>query len=269
MPEGHTIHRIARDQFAALGHRPISVTSPQGRFAGGAALVDGAVLEGIDAWGKHLFYRFDGGHVIHVHLGLFGKFFADGVEGGGSAVGGAATLRQVRLRLAGPEAAFDLTGPTACELIDAPEVKAITDRLGPDPLRPGADAGRAWAKLARRRTPIGVAIMDQSVVAGVGNVFRAESLFVQGIHPDRPSATLERAEWDALWATLVKMLRAGLRTGRIVTVPRRDPASRDGRTRYVYKQEHCARCAMPIRRWNLAGRWAYGCETCQPPWPIN
>ena len=263
MPEGHTIHRIARDQFAALGHHAVSVTSPQGRFAGGAALVDGTGLEAIDAWGKHLFYRFEGGRVIHVHLGLFGKFF--GVEGAGAAAGD--TVRQVRLRLAGPEGAFDLTGPTACELIEAPEIKAITDRLGPDPLRPGADPARAWANLTRRRTPIGVAIMDQSVVAGVGNVFRAESLFVHGIHPERPSNTLDRAEWDALWATLVKMLRAGLRTGRIVTVGRRDPAARDGRTRYVYKQEHCGRCSTPIRRWDLTGRWAYACETCQPRWP--
>ena len=261
MPEGHTIHRIARDQFAALGHHAVSVTSPQGRFAGGAALVDGTVLDGIDAWGKHLFYRFDGGGVIHVHLGLFGRFFA--VDAAPAEEG----LRQVRLRLVGPEGGFDLTGPTACELIDAPEVKAITDRLGPDPLRPGADPGRAWAKLSRRRTPIGVAIMDQSVVAGVGNVFRAESLYVHGIHPERPSETLERPEWDALWATLAKMLRAGLRSGRIVTVPRRDPAARDGRTRYVYRQEHCGRCSTAIRRWDLAGRWAYACETCQPLWP--
>jgi endonuclease VIII len=283
VPEGHTIHRIARDQFALLGHHEISVASPQGRFAEGAALVDGAILEGIDAWGKHLFYRFDGGRVIHVHLGLFGKFFASaggeaggglagggGPQGGGLAGGGGlpgATARQVRLRLTGPQGGFDLTGPTACELIDGPDVKVITDRLGPDPLRPRADPDLAWAKLARRQTPIGVAIMDQSVVAGVGNVFRAESLFVQGIHPERPSRTLERAEWEALWARLVRMLRAGLRTGRIVTVPRRDAAAADGRTRYVYKQEHCGRCATAIRRWNLAGRWAYACEACQPPWP--
>jgi endonuclease VIII len=307
VPEGHTIHRIARDHFAVLGHHAISVTSPQGRFAGGAALVDGTVLESIDAWGKHLFYRFAGGRVIHVHLGLFGKFFAvegggtaggeavdgggaageeagagggeeaaagravDGVAGAGAGGGGgtAGIRRQVRLRLAGPGGGFDLTGPTACELLDAPEIKAITDRLGPDPLRPRADPELAWAKLDRRRTPIGMTIMDQSVVAGVGNVFRAESLFVCGIHPERPSNTLERPEWDALWATLVKMLRAGVRTGRIVTVPRGDLAAGGGRTRYVYKQEHCGRCGEAIRRWNLGGRWAYACETCQRPWPVD
>jgi endonuclease VIII len=264
VPEGHTIHRIARDQFSALGHQALAVSSPQGRFAPGAALVDGGILAGIDAWGKHLFYRFDsqaqGEQQIHVHLGLFGKFFRfDGPA--------TATARQVRLRLAGPAVGFDLTGPTACEVITTEEVKAVTDRLGPDPLRRDADPARAWAKLARRRSPVGVAIMDQSVVSGVGNVFRAESLFLHGIHPERPCHTLEVADWDALWATLVRMLRAGVRTGAIVTVPRRDPTVHDGRTRYVYKQERCARCGTPVRRWDLAGRWAYACERCQPPWP--
>jgi endonuclease VIII len=256
VPEGHTIHRIARDQFAALGRQPVAVTSPQGRFAADAAVVDGQVLHRVDAWGKHLFYDFDVA-VIHVHLGLFGKFFPSTGD----------SMRQVRLRLAGATAGFDLTGPTVCDLIAAAEIKPITDRLGPDPLRRDAEPERAWKKLTRRRTPIGVAIMDQTVISGVGNVFRAESLFIHGIHPERPANTLGLGEWDALWTTLVKMLRAGVRAGLIATVPRRDPTVRDGRTRYVYKQEHCARCDTPIRRWEMAGRWAYACETCQPPWP--
>jgi endonuclease VIII len=259
VPEGHTIHRIARDQFAALGRQPVTVSSPQGRFATDAALVNGHVLQAVDAWGKHLFYDFEGHLVIHVHLGLFGKFFPVAPSPD--------TTRQVRLRLCGAAAGFDLTGPTICDLITAAEVKVITDRLGPDPLRRDADPERAWKKLARRRTPIGVAIMDQSVVSGVGNVFRAESLFLHAIHPERPAHTLEPAEWDALWATLVKMLRAGVRAGLIATVPRNDRTVHDARTRYVYKQDRCARCDTPIRRWDMAGRWAYACETCQPPWP--
>jgi endonuclease VIII len=263
VPEGHTIHRIARDQFAALGRHPVAVSSPQGRFAADAALVNGHVLRAVDAWGKHLFYGFDAqgdaSLVIHVHLGLFGKFFPIDVTAPD-------TLRQVRLRLTGNQAGFDLTGPTVCDLIGESEIKAITDRLGPDPLRRDADPERTWHKLARRRTPIGVAIMDQTVVSGVGNVFRAESLYVHAIHPERPANTLQRGEWDALWVTLVKMLKAGVRAGVIVTVPRGDRTIHDHRTRYVYKQVHCGRCGTPIRRWDMAGRWAYACETCQPPW---
>ncbi|MST31493.1 Fpg/Nei family DNA glycosylase, partial [Acidimicrobiaceae bacterium USS-CC1] len=134
------------------------------------------------------------------------------------------------------------------------------------PLRPDADGTAVWPRLARRRGPIGVALMDQSCVAGVGNVYRAEALWVHRIHPERPCATLSPEEWSGMWATLVTMLRAGLREGRIATV-RPGDAVPDGRTRWVYKQERCARCGGTVRRWDLAGRWAYACETCQPPWP--
>ncbi|MDQ6782568.1 MAG: Fpg/Nei family DNA glycosylase [Actinomycetota bacterium] len=260
MPEGHTIHRAARDHAKALAGQRVSVSSPQGRFAPGAGLVDGTELRAVDAWGKHLFYRFAGERTVHVHLGLFGKWWRHCPPP-------PETHRQVRLRLAGHDAVFDLTGPTACDLLDPSAVDAIVARLGPDPIRTDADPDLAWAKLSRRRGPVGVAIMDQSLIAGVGNVFRAEALYVQRIHPQRPALTLERDEWDALWATLVTMLRRGVRSQRIVTVNGDDPGVVDGRTRYVYKQEHCARCSTPIRRWDLAGRWAYACERCQPPWP--
>ncbi|HET9072526.1 MAG TPA: DNA-formamidopyrimidine glycosylase family protein [Acidimicrobiales bacterium] len=259
MPEGHTIHRTARDHARTLAGGPVRVTSPQGRFAAGAATLDGAFLRGIDAWGKHLFYRFEPDLTLHVHLGLYGKFWpwtpppAD-------------THRQVRLRLEGKAHGYDLTGPTACELLDPAAADAIVARLGPDPLRCDADGTTVWPRLARRRGPIGVALMDQSCVAGVGTVYRAEALWVHGIHPERPCATLSPEEWAGLWATLVTMLRAGLREGRIATV-RPGDAVPDGRTRWVYKQERCARCGRTVRRWDLAGRWAYACETCQPPWP--
>ena len=74
MPEGHTIHRAARRQRRELGGQTLRASSPQGRFAEGAAALDGRRLEGVDAVGKHLFYRFDDGEVLHVHLGLFGRF---------------------------------------------------------------------------------------------------------------------------------------------------------------------------------------------------
>ncbi|MDA8044260.1 MAG: hypothetical protein M0Z30_03335 [Actinomycetota bacterium] len=90
------------------------------------------------------------------------------------------------------------------------------------------------------------------------------------IHPNgRPSwpasATVTPVEWAGLWETLVVMQRAGVDAGRIMTVDPGDETVADGRTRYVYKQDRCARCGSPIRRWDLAGRWAYACETCQPP----
>ena len=111
--------------------------------------------------------------------------------------------------------------------------------------------------------------MDQAVVAGVGNVYRAEVLFVHGLHPEVPAREVPRETWDAMWATLVEWLRRGVRQQRIVTT---DPAEigkprsrmRRDESLYVYKRERCRRCGTEVRRWDLAGRWAYACETCQP-----
>ena len=258
MPEGHTLHRLARDHTRDLGGQVLAVSSPQGRFAAGAALLDGRRLLRVEAWGKHLFHHFEDQAVLHVHLGLYGKFWPFVPPAGD-------THRQVRLRLIGRRHGYDLTGPTACELVEPEQRDSIVARLGPDPIRTDADGGSVLPKLARRRSSIGEAIMDQSVVAGVGNVYRAESLYVNGIHPARPASDVGEAEWKALWDTLVRMLRDGVRTGRIATVDPTDPAAADGRTRYVYKQEFCGRCGTSIRRWDLSGRWAYACQTCQPP----
>ncbi len=74
MPEGHTLHRLAGELSATFAGRAVRVTSPQGRFAESAALVDGSVVTGAEAWGKHLFVAFEGGRFVHVHLGLYGTF---------------------------------------------------------------------------------------------------------------------------------------------------------------------------------------------------
>ena len=76
MPEGHTLYRLAREQSALFAGRPVHVTSPQGRFDGGAALLDGRVLDEVFSYGKHLFARFGSDH-LHVHLGLYGAFGYD------------------------------------------------------------------------------------------------------------------------------------------------------------------------------------------------
>ncbi len=146
----------------------------------------------------------------------------------------------------------------------------IRARLGPDPLRRDADRERAWDALRRRTAPIGAALIDQKVVAGVGNVFRAEALFINRVDPGLASRELDRARFDALWDTVVRMLGEGFRTGRIVTV---DPAEL-GKTRrqmrpedwrYVYRRTGlpCRRCGTPVRSEPLAGRIVYFCPVCQ------
>ena len=262
MPEGHTLHRLALDHTRDFRNRVLRVSSPQGRFEC-AALLDGTKFLRAEAHGKHLFHRYAGSRVVHVHLGLFGKFR----RFPGRAPEPRDTVR-MRLVRDEPLLTLDLTGPTACALLTRGEERALRARLGEDPLRDDADPERVWKKLQRRRGPLGVALMDQALIAGVGNVYRAEALFVHRLHPLLPSNALTRAQFDALWPWLVEALERGVRDRGIITVPAAFGKPR-GRLRrservHIYKADACPACRGPVRRWDLAGRWAYACERCQP-----
>ncbi|MFE7772879.1 Fpg/Nei family DNA glycosylase [Streptomyces sp. NPDC057445] len=274
MPEGHTIHRLAADYRERFGGRSVRVTSPQGKFTDSAALLDGTVLECTEAHGKHLFLGFGGsggdsaGEWIHIHLGLFGK-----VNFGDAPV--PPPTETVRLRLANPESYVDLRGPTTCSLITDPEKRAIHDRLGPDPLRPADGPDRAWDRISRSRTSIAALLMDQKVVAGVGNVYRAEVLFRHGIDPYRAGRDLTEREWAAVWADLVLLMREGVRNNRIDTVrPEHTPEAMDRPPRvddhggevYVYRRAAlpCHICGGEVRTAGLAARNLFWCPACQP-----
>ncbi|KAF4406001.1 Fpg/Nei family DNA glycosylase [Streptomyces lycii] len=267
MPEGHTIHRLAAEHRTRFGGRPVRASSPQGKFADGAALVDGQVLETAEAHGKHLFLGFPGDTWVHIHLGLFGKL------GLGPAPAPPPT-DTVRLRLRNDEHYADLRGPTACALLTGTDKQAVHDRLGPDPLRPGDDGERAWRRISRSRSSIAGLLMDQKVVAGVGNVYRAEVLFRHGIDPYRAGRDLSRAEWDAVWADLRALMREGVRNNRIDTVrPEHTPEAMGRPPRvddhggevYVYRRADrpCHICASPVRTAGLAARNLFWCPTCQ------
>jgi formamidopyrimidine-DNA glycosylase len=251
VPEGHEIHGLALEHARDLAGRRIAVSSPQGRHPELSAVLDGHLLEQVEAYGKHLFYTWRDAPFLHIHLGLIGSFEHHSAPP-------PAPRQSVQLRLASSQAAADLVGATTCELLRAPDRQAILDRLGPDVLAADADPERAWQRLTRRALPIGVALLDQRILAGVGNVYRAEALFVCGIHPARPTTSLQRTEFDHLWTTLVRMLRQGVADRRINTV---HPSEGDGL--YVYKQPHCRRCGGPVRMWSMGVRRTYACETCQ------
>ena len=266
MPEGHTLYRLAREQHAAFAGREVHVTSPQGRFAAEAELVDGRVLDEVTSWGKHLFAVF-GPDVVHVHLGLYGKY----TSGRGLPPEPRGALR---MRWEGPgedgEGVWtDLRGATACELLTDGEMGLILDRLGPDPLRK-SDPGKAWARISRSRVTIGALLMDQAVLAGVGNVYRAEVLFRQRISPFRPGRELTEAEWTAMWADLVTLLKAGVRAGRIITTRPEDRTKKRGTpgrvdASYVYRRtgQPCRICGTPVRTEVMVGRNLFWCPTCQ------
>lgn len=269
MPEGHTLHRLALDLSEAFGGRPVRVGSPQGRFAESAALVDGQPMEYAEAWGKHLFLAFSGERFVHVHLGLYGKFLI----GAGEAP---PPVGQVRLRLVGERAYADLRGATTCALITAGQRAAVVAKLGPDPLRDDADPDRAWARISRSRSPIAGLLMNQEILAGVGNVYRAELLFRHRLDPMRPGASLPKRTWTAMWTDLVELMHQGVIDNRIDTVrPEHTPEAMGRPPRvddhggevYVYRRtgQACHACGATVRTQELQGRNLFWCPRCQRP----
>lgn len=243
----------------------MAVSSPQGRFD--AASVDGQTLRRASAWGKHLFHHYDDGAIVHVHLGLYGKFteWARSVdEPLPDAVGA------VRMRMVGAEYGTDLRGPTVCEVIDEAQVADVVARLGPDPIHKDADPSWPWQRIGKSRRPIGALLMDQTIIAGVGNVYRNELLFRHGIDPYRPGQKIGEAEFAEAWTDLVELMKVGVRRGKIITVrPEHDlgaPSYGPGRPRtYVYRRagESCRVCGTSIRTAELEGRNLFWCPACQ------
>lgn len=296
MPEGHSVHRLARqldDVFA--GHR-LRVSSPQGRFAAGAALLDGRELIAANAHGKQLFARFAGGHVLRVHLGLYGAFSFGGDETyrGASSIGAPRRIGEREAYDDGAEAAYegppepvgqvmarlvsehgwaDLRGASVCEVLSMPEADAVRARLGPDPLAPGTPAsGRDEfvRRVGGTGTVIAAALMNQSLVAGVGNIYRAESLFRAGLDPWSRSRDIPQARLAALWDDICALMADGVRDGHIITTR---PGDRDGQqgpvwpahAYYTYQRQGmpCLICRTPIGLAELSARKLYWCPGCQ------
>jgi len=271
MPEGHTLFRLAAELTSTFAGHRVAVSSPQGRFAADAAVLDGSLLVGAESAGKHLFVEFDHEQYVHVHLGLIGQFTVHemGRPGGAPPPEG-----QVRLRLESRAAYADLRGAIVCDLVGRSRRDEVIAGLGPDPLQAEADPDRAWQRIRRSSRPIGDLLLDQGVVAGAGNVYRAEVLFRQRIHPLRPGKTLRVGQWRALWDDLVVLMADGVRLGRIDTVrpehtPEamgREPRADDhGGEVYVYRRtgQPCLVCEHTVRTEVLAGRNLFWCPRCQ------
>jgi endonuclease VIII len=319
MPEGHSVHRIARRFDQLFVGREVTASSPQGRFAGGATLIDGRWMTRAKAVGKHLFLGFDNELWLHVHLGLYGAWdFAGDITAPAIVPGQPVTTdepntvvgehedslssigapRRARLRISEQEnieenvAAFpaepvgavrvrllthatvaDLRGPTACEVMRADEVQAKIDTLGPDPI---VDAGRKAenrfvAAVMKRATPIGLLLMDQSVVAGIGNVYRAEILFRARLDPHTRGRDLPEKTVRALWKDWVTLLKIGVETGQMLTRDDLGPPSARGimarraNRHWVYHRtgEPCRVCGFPIVMEIMGARTLYWCPQDQ------
>ncbi|WP_029289261.1 Fpg/Nei family DNA glycosylase [Cellulomonas sp. HZM] len=307
MPEGHTVHRIARQLSADLVGEPLAVSSPQGRFAAGAARLDGQVMERATAVGKQLFCEFTSGDVLRVHLGLYGAWdfygritpIVEGQAARGSM--GAPRLRRavrmgedereqpadegglvfppppvgaVRVRLATSQSVADLRGPSACEVLGPDEVQAVVDRLGPDPASTDdldAAADVVADRVTARGVPVGQLLMDQSVVAGIGNIYRAELLFRARLDPWTPGKRVPRDVVRALWHDWAGLLADGIRDGVMIT---REDLDAEGRAaalvdpeqrHWVYRRTGlpCRVCGTPVLVEDMASRKLYRCPSCQ------
>ncbi|MFG1780714.1 DNA-formamidopyrimidine glycosylase family protein [Micromonospora sp. NPDC049048] len=247
MPEGHLVHRYAREQHAALAGQVLAVSSPQGRLDPGP--YDGRRLGAVEAYGKHLLYHVDDAPALHVHLGMRGLFLRHDDPAVPPRPG-------VRLRLAGAGVAYDLIAPIRCEPLPAGGERVLRASLGPDPLRADADGEEAVRRLDAARGAVGAALLDQAVWAGLGNAWRAELLFLAGLDPAARAVGPVSAR--RLWELAVEYLTLGRDAGQVVS----DPAAPD--ERWVYKRPTCRRCGAVVRAWQLGGRTAYACPVDQP-----
>lgn len=312
MPEGHSVHRIARQFARSFTGAPVAVTSPQGRFAQGAARLDGHGIVQARAVGKQMFLEFDHHLWLRVHLGMYGAWdFAGDIavnpvspaERGSRVVGanedspwsiGAPRrtrlrmaeserlqpeidawppepIGQVRVRLLTPTAVADLRGPTVCEVQTIDEVDATIAKLGPDPLVDVDGEDRFVENVRRRNVAIGQLLMDQEVVAGIGNVYRAELLFRARLDPYKLGSKVPVDVARALWRDWAHLLTIGVETGHMFTMDglegddlARATASRDDR-HWVYHRagEPCRVCGTPIAQATMATRNLYWCPKDQ------
>ena len=264
MPEGPQVARYARLQSEKLCGHPVRADSPNGRADDVAALIDGATLLGIEAVGKHLLYDFGEDRLLHVHLGRFGNFHQ-----------GAMPLPEVRgvlrFRLYTASDWFELRGAIAIEIYDAAMRDLLEGRIGPNPLDPAAKPKRAYDKIVASRTAIGLQMMDQSIVAGIGNIYRSEALFLSGIDPRDPGPTLTLKTWRAIWKDLARLMLHGADVGRIVTTWPKDRTKATGPVRrndrfYVYHRTGlpCRRCGTLVCEHELGKRRVFWCPQCQP-----
>jgi len=327
VPEGHSVHRIARQFERHFEHTPVAVTSPQGRFAAGAAQLDGHEIVRSEAVGKQMFLEFDHGLWLRVHLGIYGAWdFAgditvdattasangrmgqtgmrgtelrgtdlSGHEDSLSSMGAPRLTRlrmseqekleddiesfppepigAVRVRLLTDRAVADLRGPTACEVQTPEQVDATIAKLGPDPLvgDPAVGEERFVAAVRKKPTPIALLLMDQAVVSGIGNVYRAEMLFRARQNPFTPGKEMREEVVRELWRDWVKLLNIGVATGQMLTMDdlsdadyQKALASRADR-HWVYHRtgEPCRVCGTPIMMQELGGRKLYWCPVDQ------
>ncbi len=245
--------------------KKVHVDSPQGRFTD-AALLDGRELVGVLAVGKHLGYDFGvikrERRIMHVHMGLYGDF----TEGRQPLPEPRGALR---LRMWDKTQWLELRGPTDCSVWSEAKWNLLLERLGPDPLNKDKPA-KMIERIMVRKTPIGALLMDQAIVSGLGNIYRAELLFRARVSPFREGRETTTAELGKIWKDAVKLMPNAMVDRRIVTTDAKDRPHRKGdalneEAHYVYRRQGrpCFICETKIETKVFVGRNLFWCPNCQ------
>jgi endonuclease VIII len=244
MPEGDSLHRAARRLQALVGERvEVETPNPRARAAIDARRLDGRRLESVEARGKNLLLRFEGGYLLRNHLRMSGQW----------RVGPRGRTAQGRpwLVLRGADQEAVLYGGRVLEL----HGRALR-RVGPDILAEPPELDRMVANLRREHggREVGDAIVDQGLVAGIGNLWRTEALWQAGVSPWRRLASLGDPKLRAVLEEAARLMRRSVETGR------------EQRSIYRHAGRPCPRCGTPIRSRGQgeANRTAYWCPSCQP-----
>jgi len=245
MPEGDTLHRAAARLQPLVGETlEVEAVHPRAQAANVATTLDGRRLESVDAVGKNLVLRFEGGVVLRSHLRMSGRWSIRARD--------AEPRGQPWLLLRGPELEGVLWGGPVLEL----HTRALA-RLGPDILGMPPDFETMLARLrgADPTRTLGESLQDQSLVAGIGNIWASETLWETRLSPWLPLGEVAEAERRAALETAARLMRVAVDAP---GEPRRNVYNRAGRP--------CLRCGAPIRSRGQgdANRTAYWCPSCQP-----
>jgi endonuclease VIII len=176
----------------------------------------------------------------------------------------------LRLRMWTKTDWVELRGATDCSIFGREKWDALLARLGADPLREGSDPEPAFAVMEKRKTPIGLLLMDQTIFAGIGNIFRAELLYRAKISPFRPGKNVDRANLKSIWKDAQKLMAESMEDRRIVTTRPKDRShskgeAEDQEVHYVYRRhgKPCFVCGATIKREDMGSRTVYWCPECQ------
>ncbi len=264
MPEGDTIWRAARALHAALAGKTVlafASSLPAAEVAARKLGLVGRTIEAVEARGKHLLFRFSGGPALHTHQGLRGAWRLQ------RRTAAARWPRSARAVIETADVVAVCSLSPVVEVLSPSQAAAhpALARLGPDLLGAGFDAGAARRRLrARGDLEIAVALLDQTALAGIGNVYKSEVLFLCGVSPFTRVRGLDDATLDRLVARAGEMLRRNVGP----SGPRRVPGLAPGRL-WVYRRsgQPCRRCGAAIQRavQGEQARSTYFCPVCQPP----